>query len=574
MLDLLIRGGDLVDGSGAPRRRADVGVRGDRVVAIGELGELDDDAVRVIDASGRVITPGFVDVHTHYDAQVFWDGTLSPSPLHGVTTALAGNCGFSIAPLSTDATDAEYLMRMLARVEGMPIDALREGVPWDWQSTASYLDAIEGRLGINAGFMAGHSAIRRVVMGPQAARRAADDHEIDQMRRLLHDALEAGAIGFSSSWARTHNDADGRMVPSRHATEAELVSLCRIVGMHPGTSVEFIPQLGPFFPWAVDLMAAMSSAAGRPLNWNVLLPASITKDAAYEKLAASDTARGRGGTVVALVMPLRTTTHFSFVSGFALDAIPGWAEFIFAPTEQKVATLADAEGRRRLAELARRPDNPTSFSQWSDKVIFDVCAPENEEYRGRELGEISRELGRDPFDVLCDIVVADELGTTFGSVPPQPTREDWEMRVEICRDPRGVIGASDAGAHLDLFALFNYTTVLLDECVRRHGLMSLEEAVHLMTAVPAGLYGIKDRGRIAEGWYADLVVMDPATVASREVATRYDLPGGAPRLYADAVGIDNVIVNGVEAVRDGTLTEERAGTVLRSGRDTATPSLA
>ncbi|HEY3670577.1 MAG TPA: amidohydrolase family protein, partial [Acidimicrobiia bacterium] len=227
MYDILIRGGDLVDGTGSARRRADVAIQGDRVVAIGELaGDGDGDAAVTIDATGKVVTPGFVDVHTHYDAQVFWDGALTPSPLHGVTTALAGNCGFTIAPLSDDASDGDYLMRMLARVEGMPLESLRDGVPWNWKSTADYFDQIEGRLGINAGFMVGHSAIRRVVMGEESTAREAKPEELEAMRALLRAGLEAGGMGFSSSWARTHNDADGHMVPSRFASREEIVDLC------------------------------------------------------------------------------------------------------------------------------------------------------------------------------------------------------------------------------------------------------------------------------------------------------------------------------------------------------------
>src|ERR1700677_1091879 len=214
MLDAVFWGGTVGEGTGSPGRRADVAIKGDRIVKIGSV---DDPARITIDARGKLVTPGFIDVHTHFDAQVFWDGALTPSPLHGVTTALAGNCGFSIAPLSDDPADGEYLMRMLARVEGMPLESLREGVPWNWKSTGDYLAAIEGRLGINAAFMVGHSALRRVVMGRDSSARAATDEEQASMDRLLRDGLEGGGLGFSSSWARTHNDAEGDMVPSRYA---------------------------------------------------------------------------------------------------------------------------------------------------------------------------------------------------------------------------------------------------------------------------------------------------------------------------------------------------------------------
>ncbi len=527
MLDVVIRGGDVVDGTGAPRRRADVGIQGDRVVAIGDVGA---EAATVIDATGRVVTPGFIDVHTHFDAQVFWDGDLTPSPLHGVTTALAGNCGFTIAPLSDDPRDGDYLMRMLARVEGMPLEALRLGVPWNWRSTAEYFEQLDGRLGINAGFMTGHSAIRRVVMGEEAVGRPATDDEVDRMRRLLRESLEAGALGFSSSWARTHNDADGHMVPSRYATHEEIVELCRVTGEFPGTSLEFIPMVGgPFEQWAVDLMADMSATAQRPLNWNVLTASVANREISERKLEAGDVARARGGRVVALLVPMTIGIRLCFASGFVLDAIPGWEQAMLLPRDQKLALFSDPAARKELDELAKRPGNTMSMvSDWSTKVIFDVVAPENEQYRGRVVGDIAREEGRDPWDVLCDIALADELRTSFGTVPLPDSREDWQARIDLARDRRTVIGASDAGAHLDMIATFNYATVMLAEAVGRHGVVSLEEAVHLLTDRQAQLYGLRQRGRVAEGWYADLVVLDPATVGTerRRDALRPAAGGG------------------------------------------------
>jgi N-acyl-D-aspartate/D-glutamate deacylase len=572
MFDVVIRGGDVIDGTGAARRRADVGVKGDRVV---EIGTIDGDAATVIDATGKVVAPGFIDVHTHFDAQVFWDGALTPSPLHGVTTALAGNCGFTIAPLSDRPDDGEYLMRMLARVEGMPLESLQQGVPWNWKSTAEYFDAMDGTLGINAGFMIGHSAIRRVVMGEAATERESTPAELDAMKELLRAGLEVGGFGFSSSWARTHNDSDGHMVPSRYASREEIIELCRVTGEYPGTSLEFIPMVGPAFePWAIELMTDMSVAAQRPLNWNVMTVSAMNLAECQAKLGAGDYARSKGGKVVALTVPMSFGVRLSFRSGFVLDAMPEWERVMLLPADEKLAIFKDPAGRARLNELAQSPTNPLkALANWGNKVIFDVVAPENQQYRGMLVQDIADDQGRDPWDVLCDIAVADELHTSFGSVPMPESDDDWKARIQVWRDHRAVIGASDAGAHLDLLASFNYATELLGKAVRQRQLLSLEEGIHLITDVQARLYGLDGRGRLETGGYADVVVLDPTTVGSHEVGMRFDLPGGAGRLYAEADGIEHVLVNGTAIVQDGKLTSERQGTLLRAGTDSSTPTL-
>ena len=567
MLDVKIAGGDVVDGTGVARRRADVGIRDGRVVAIGDV---DEPAGRTIDASGLIVAPGFVDIHTHYDAQAFWDPALTPSPLHGVTTVVGGNCGFTIAPLA--ASEADYLMRMLSRVEGMPLESLATGVPWDWQSFGEYLDRLDGTLAVNAGFLVGHSALRRVAMG-ERSHEPATDGDVAAMSRTLGESLAAGGLGFSSSQAPTHNDGDGEPVPSRAATRDELVALSRVVGDHPGTTLEFIPTVGPFSDEHVALMAAMSAAAGRSLNWNVLV-VGAGSDTYQAQLEASDRAAEQGGRVLALTVPSVMQLHLNFRSGFLFDALPGWGPTMALPDDEKTRALADPEVRRRLRESAESDTGLfRAMLRWDRLQIGETFAPENEGLSGRTVADVAVERGADPFDALLDIVVTDDLRTVLMPPARGDDPESWRLRSEAWRDPRVVVGASDAGAHLDMLATFSYSTSLL-AASRAHELVPLEEAVHLLTDVQARLYGIRERGRVAEGWHADLVVFDEDRVGPGPVHTRYDLPAGAGRLYAEAEGIEHVLVNGTEIATRGALTGDRPGTLLRSGRDTETVEVA
>ncbi|MBW3669465.1 MAG: amidohydrolase family protein [Actinobacteria bacterium] len=562
MLDLIIRDADIVDGLGGPRRHGDIGVVGGRVVAVGEVPGR---ATREIDAEGRVAAPGFIDVHTHYDAQAFWDPTLSPSSLHGVTTVLAGNCGFSIAPLDDRA--AEYLRPMLARVEGMPLESLELGVPWDWRTTAEFLDRLDGALALNAGFSVGHSAIRRVVMGEAANERACRKPELVAMEALLAAGLQAGAIGFSSSWASPHKDAEGRPVPSRFADEPELLALAGVCGRYPGTSLEFAPA------WddnPIPIMVAMSVVAGRPLNWNVLMPTAANAELCRERLEAGTEARRGGGKIVALTQPLASQPRLSFATGVIFDALPGWHETMHLPPEEKLHALGDPAVRAELRTRAQQPSDAARFARWSDMVVYETFAPGLERVAGRKVADIAAAEGKDPFDALLDVVCADRLATRCG-YEGTSTREDWEVRLRIWRDDRVVIGGSDAGAHLDMVTSFSYTTRFLGGAVRHEGLLPLEEAVQMITDAPARLYGLRDRGRLVEGAWADIVVFDEATVGSAPVETRFDLPGGAGRLYAESTGIDRVLVRGVDVVAEGEVTDARPGSVLRRGVDTMTP---
>ncbi|MCH1512134.1 MAG: amidohydrolase family protein [Acidimicrobiales bacterium] len=572
MFDLLIKGGDVIDGSGKKRFHGDVGIVGDRISAIGNLETAE--AAKVIDAAGKVVTPGFVDVHTHLDAQVFWDETLSPSPLHGVTTIIGGNCGFTIAPLGEDPSVGDYLMRMLSRVEGIPLECLQEGVPWNWKSSAEYFNAIDGNLSINAGFKIGHSALRRVVMGEASTERECTPEELTSMQALLRDGLSAGGIGFSSSWSRTHNDPFGNMVPSRYANRNEMISLCSVLSEFEGTSLEFIPALGPFEPWAMDLMSDMSVAADSPLNWNVLNINARTLDQGKAKLVAGDVAAANGGKVIALTVPMTLALHLNFIGGFVLDALPEWENFILLSKEEKIRLLKDPSGRKALDDNAQKDSPLRNVAHWGAKTIFHTKAPENAEYVGKTIYEIAESTGKSPWDTLVDIALADDLETSFGNPVGEEPDADWEARVEVWRDHRAVIGASDAGAHLDLFLSSNYTTYMLGEAVRKRSLLPLEEAVHLLTEVPAKLYGLRDRGMLIEGSYADILILDEDLIGSNPITIQNDLPLDAQRLFADATGIDSVFCNGKEIVHQGSFTDERPGTFLRSGTHTESPIMA
>ena len=570
MYDSIIRNGLVVDGNGGAPYTADLGISNGLIT---DIGRVSGTAEQVIDADGRVVSPGFIDVHTHLDVQPFWDPTLSPSPLHGVTSVIGGNCGFSVAPIDDSA--GPYLMRMLSRVEGMPLRALEEGVPWNWSTTAQFLDRLDGTTVINAGYLVGHSAIRRTVMGEAATERQATSDEVAAMATLLRGGLAAGAMGFSSTWSESHNDAEGKPVPSRWASRDELLALSAVTGEFPGTSLEFLPTVrpGPFADDVSQLMIDMSIAAQRPLNWNVLVVNRETTDTAYARLEVGDRATAAGGKVVALTLPDAPPAIMSFASGFTLDLVPGLDRFVFLPPEERLAILRDPERRRQLRRETEMPNDYKHLTDWSSRHLVETYHPSTQAHAGRVVGDIAEEQGCDSFDTFMDIVAADELRTTFTNPPWITNREDWEIRAKIWQDPRAVIGGSDAGAHLDQLSFFAYSTMLLENGVRRHGVISLQEAVRQLTSVQADLYGFVGRGRLEAGAVADITVVDIDAGALHPVRTRFDLPGGAGRLYAEADGVGHVLVSGTEVVRDGSYTGRSAGRILRSGKDTRTATL-
>ncbi|HUE33507.1 MAG TPA: amidohydrolase family protein, partial [Mycobacterium sp.] len=514
MLDLLIRDAEIVDGTGAPARHGDVGVRDGRIVAVGPVGQVEEPAAKTVDAQGQTLAPGFVDLHTHYDAQLFWDPTASPSVQHGVTTVFGGNCGFTLAPAAPDQHD--YLTRMLARVEGMPLDALRAGLDWGWASFGDWLNRLDGRTAVNAGFLVGHSALRLAAMGGDAVGGEATPAQIEKMVAVLHDALDAGALGLSTSQSPTHNDGSGQPVPSRSASRDELVALAGGLRDHPGTTLEaIIPGcLSGFTDDDIALLTDMSVAADRPLNWNLLGVSAANPDGHQRQLRAAEISAQRGGRVVALTLPQAMKIRLSFLSGFVLDGLPGWRDTMHLPVAERLAALADPQVRRRLAEGASSKEAGMlrGLAQWDRLVIVETFAPQNADATGRSVGEVATARGGEPFDTLLDIVIADELRTGLSPPLTGDGADDWRMRAQVWRHPGAVIGGSDAGAHLDMMCGAIYTTSLLGRGVREHQVVTLEEAVRLITDVPARFYGLTERGRITPGWHADLVMFDPATI--------------------------------------------------------------
>ena len=569
MLDIVIRGGTLIDGTGAPARRADIGVRDGRIVAVGKV---DESAAEVIEAEGLMITPGFIDPHTHYDAQLLWDPTASPSSVHGVTTVIGGNCGFTLAPLIPG--DGDYLRKMMSKVEGMPLAALENGTDWSWETFDDYLGRLDGNIAVNAGFLVGHCAIRRYVMGPGAVGGEASADQIAAMRAELSRAIESGALGFSFTNSTSHSDGDGEPVASRWATHDELIALCEETGRHEGTTLEGIVPgcLDRFEDAEIELLGKMSAAANRPMNWNVLTVDSREPDRVPRQISAHDRSVQLGGKVVALTMPVQVPMNMSFLNFCGLWLLPGWQQILGVPVPERIARLRDGDTRVRLLEnsLSQAAGVFRRLADWGDYVIGDTYSEANRGLSGRTVRDIAAERNQSSFGTLLDIVIADDLRTILWPTPQDDDAESWRMRAELWQDPRAIIGGSDAGAHLDRMCGAPYPTRWLADCLRGRKLVTVEHAVRMMTSAPATLFGLRDRGVVTEGAFADLVVFDPEAIGSEDARLVTDLPGDSSRLTAGSHGVKRVIVNGTVIVEDGAANGRVPGTVLRSGRDTYT----
>jgi N-acyl-D-aspartate/D-glutamate deacylase len=569
MLDKVIRGGTVVDGTGSPSRVADIGIKDGRIVAIGVV---EQDAAEVIDATGCIVTPGFVDPHTHYDAQLLWDPTASPSSVHGVTTIIGGNCGFTLAPLIPG--DADYLRKMMSKVEGMPLAALENGTDWSWETFAEYLGRLEGNISVNAGFLVGHCAIRRYVMGPAAVGAEASIEHIAGMRTELAKSIQSGALGFSFTNSTSHSDGDGEPVASRWATHDELIALCEEVGLHEGTTLEGIVPgcLDRFADDEIELLGLMSAAANRPMNWNVLTVDSREADRVPRQISAYDRSIELGGKVVALTMPVQVPMNMSFSSFCGLWLLPGWQQILGVPVAERIQRLQDPDTRVRMLEnsLSQAAGVFRRLADWGDYVIGDTYSAANEGLKGRVVRDVANERGMSSFGTLLDIVIADELKTILWPTPQDDDAESWRMRAELWQDGRAMIGGSDAGAHLDRMCGAPYPTRWLADCIRGRKLVPVEFAVKMMTSQPAKLFGLVDRGELREGACADVVVFNPDEIGSEDAMLVTDLPGNSSRLTAGSFGVKRVLVNGVTIVENGVANGAVPGTVLKSGKDTYT----
>jgi N-acyl-D-aspartate/D-glutamate deacylase len=437
MLDCAITGGVVIDGTGRPGVRADVGIRDGRIVAVGDL---DEGARQILDAEGRVVAPGFVDVHTHYDAQVMWDPSLAPSSLHGVTTVIGGNCGFTIAPVSEESAD--YVLHMLACVEGMPAASLEGALDFGWRSFGDWLERIEGQLALNAGFLVGHSTIRKLVMR-KAWQEKPTAVQMKRMAEIVDESIQAGALGFSSSWGETHRDHLGEPVPSRHAATEELVGLASVLRRYPGTMLEFIPP-GPL-EWTDNVVAAMTGMtvqAQRPLNWNLLLAGLGVVNENDARLAVADRAATQGGEIVALTLPVPLQLRINLLTTILYNNLSVWPQVLSLPFEEKLHALKDHQTRARLAAaVAERQGRPIGSIDFDRITVGSVGSSALGSLKGRLVGDIARERAISALDAFLDIATRTTCGrpsTRRRSGATTRSRGISERRTGTMREPSSV----------------------------------------------------------------------------------------------------------------------------------------
>jgi N-acyl-D-amino-acid deacylase len=556
--DLLIKNGRVIDGSGRPAFHGDVGVAGGRIV---ELGRLDGPARRTIEADGRVVAPGFVDNHCHYDAQVLWDPLCTFSCHHGATTVIIGNCSLALAPVKAHAR--EKLAGMLSYVEAIPMDVLQAGVPWTWETFPEYMRAIGQRLGVNVGTLVGHSAVRLYAMGEDCSDRPATEAELDVMRRLVRDALEAGALGLSITRNMNHYDIVGKRIPAACAPESELFALADVL-REMGTGV--IQCGGGTNPELKDrLLSRIAQACGRPVMYNTLLEQARQPGRWRTHLAhVEDTVR-QGIRAIPLCNPGSVVNRFTMKNCQVFRSMPTWLPILQASDDEKLRAYRDPAIRERLRAEVEAPLTPDStFSKrWDLMIVEETKLAKHRGLPGQHIAEIARAQGKEPLDAFLDLAVEENLETVFslGEI-----NMDTEAVAQILGSPYAVVGLSDGGAHVQFHSNVSNPTRLLGYWVREKKIMSLELAVRRLTFDSATAFGIYDRGLLQPGMAADLVVFDPDTVRPVAEDVVHDFPSNGWRMRELAEGIHYTVVNGEVLLEKGTHTGSHPGRVLHNAR--------
>jgi len=546
-MDVLLRGAALIDGSGAPSRAADVAITDDRIAAVAGPGDLvPGPGADVIELDGLTLAPGFIDIHTHYDAQILWDGDLTPSNWHGVTSVVMGNCGFSVAPTRPEHRDT--IVRTLENVEGMTIEALDAGIDWCFETFPEYLAAIEHRRKrLNVAAFVGHSALRLFVVGGDE--REATDDEVARMRSVLRDAMDHGAIGFSTSRQPNHQGAFGRPVPSRYASIDEVYALTAVLGEVGKGVVEVSIGPGLF----VNEFSEMAERYGVPVTWTALV-------ARAEKPGAARRTVDRGAALPGEVYPQVACRPIVMQVNLAdpspLGEVDAWKEVLALPREERAARYRDASWRDR----ARASTLDTWSRRWPKIDIEETGT--HRDLVGVPLDRLAAERGTTPFDLMLDLALADDMATRFRVVMDNDGDEEIG---ELLADKRVLLGLSDAGAHASQLCDACYSTHLLGHWVRERHALPLEDAVWRLTGHPARAFRIAERGLVREGFFADLVAFDPDRVGCAPVERVHDQPGGAERLIVRSTGIERMWVNGTATRVDGEDVERVApGRLLRA----------
>ncbi len=556
--DLLIKNGRIIDGSGRPAFHGDVGVARGRIV---ELGRLDGPARRVIEADGRVVAPGFVDNHCHYDAQVLWDPLCTYSCHHGATTVIIGNCSLALAPVK--AHEREKLAGMLSYVEAIPMDVLQAGVPWTWETFPEYMSAIGQRLAVNVGTLVGHSAVRLYAMGEQCSEREATDAELEVMRQIVRDALQAGALGLSITRNMNHFDIAGKRIPAACAPESELFALADVL-REVGTGV--IQCGGGTNPELKGrLLSRIAQACGRPVMYNTLLEQARQPGRWRTHLAHVEDTVKQGIRAIPLCNPGSVVNRFTMKNCQVFRSMATWLPILQAPDADKLAAYRDAATRAKLRAEVEAPIGPDStFSKrWDLMIVEEPHLTQNRGLRGRNIADIAKVQGKEPVDAFLDLAVEEQLETVFslGEI-----NMDTEAVAQILGSPYAVVGLSDGGAHVQFHSNVSNPTRLLGYWVREKGIMSLELAVRRLTFDSATAFGIYDRGLLQPGMAADLVVFDPDTVRPVAEDVVHDFPNNGWRMRELAEGIHYTVVNGEVLLEKGTHTGTHPGRVLHNAR--------